>query len=370
MSFKKPNGVVSIPVVISVSLVSVFIIILPIDAGDSSCSLSGSFKENASDHVIVGYKTGRRGPKITKEVTRAVISWTPSDILVDTSCFDLEATELHIKRANRVGEWINSGVDAIFSVNVIKWEVDVKPCVKYGFAILVKVKDPEATLTLETTDNLGPASDDEINQSSYKPETPTNFTALNIKSESATLKWESSECATKYQIIWEEAAKEITQSSAFLETGGNKSETEISGLKPCTKYKAIICAIRGERYGEETSTAFTTMPELHAVSNLSVKIGERVTSLMVSWNTSDSIACIDEYKATACEVHNKDSCIGPKAIQETPLRAYFQEEIKGLRPCTNYTVTIQAQFSNRPLAYLNFPATTTGSEINCTIPGK
>ena len=167
---------------------------------------------------------------------------------------------------------------------------------------------------------LGPASDSDIEKFKYVPEPPTKFTALDIKSGSATLKWDTSGCAKQYLLVWEEEGEDINVSQNRKVLKGNESEYAISGLKPCINYDAIIIPIYGDEYGDETPIAFASVPYYDAASDLSVNVKKYKTSATISWNTSvaesgASIACIENYNVTVCEIKNNDKCIGPESIK-------------------------------------------------------
>ena len=127
MSFRKLYHVKNTPLVTLLTLISILIIFLPIQAEVSVCSL----KEGAGDKVIVEYKTKRKGLETIKLVTKGKITWKPSKSLENTSCLNKTATQLQV-RAVETSEWKTEVADKT-SGDEIKWVIDVKPCFVFRF---------------------------------------------------------------------------------------------------------------------------------------------------------------------------------------------------------------------------------------------
>ena len=70
-------------------------------------------------------------------------------------------------------DWQNTGATARLN----KWTVDIKPCLQYHFKIVLvslkgqTVKNPQ----LDLSQTLGPATQEQLKESKYLPEVPTDF---------------------------------------------------------------------------------------------------------------------------------------------------------------------------------------------------
>ena len=70
-------------------------------------------------------------------------------------------------------DWQNTGATARHS----KWTVNIKPCLQYHFKIVLvslkgqTVKNPQ----LDLSQTLGPATQEQLKESKYLPEVPTDF---------------------------------------------------------------------------------------------------------------------------------------------------------------------------------------------------
>ena len=106
----------------------------------------------------------------------------------------------------------------------------------------------------------------------------------------------------------------------------------------------------------------------NGVPDVKVFVEEYKTWATISWNTSvaesgASIACIENYNVTVCEIQNNDKCIGPESIKM--ILSQVKHNITGLTECTNYTLIIQPQFSNT-----TFQDKEVKFDTSCTPPGK
>ncbi len=71
-----------------------------------------------------------------------------------------------------------------------KWIVSgIKPCLEYQFQIKVEGAKPGVSEAMfELPQSLGPAAEEDIIDSGYKPEAPTDF-AVKAGANSATVSW-------------------------------------------------------------------------------------------------------------------------------------------------------------------------------------
>ena len=220
-----------------------------------------------------------------------------------------------------------------------KWIVDgIKPCLEYQFQIKVEGgKEGVSEAMFELPQSLGPASEDDIFESGYKPETPTDF-AVKAGANSATVSWTKSDCALNYDVGLSESGDMSKLKSENVPAGDTK--VNVGDLKPCTRYETTITAVLGDEFSEDLIHAFATKPRLDAVANLKPIFTTTLDSATITWDTWQSVSCIDDYQVTLCNKATKH-CNPPAVVTKTqglPTVTYTAED---LEPCTAYTFEIK-----------------------------
>lgn len=220
-----------------------------------------------------------------------------------------------------------------------KWIVEgIKPCLEYQFQIQVEGKGDkvsEAMFVLPTT--LGPATEEEIIDSDYKPEPPTNF-AAKVGANSASLTWSKSDCALSYDVGLIESGDASKLRSETVPSGETK--VNVGELKPCTRYETTITAILGDQYSDDLVQSFATKPRLDAVANLKPTFVTTLDSAVVTWETWQSVSCIDQYQVTLCTKVTKQ-CQAPFIVTKSQGMPTASFTATDLEPCTAYTFEIK-----------------------------
>lgn len=302
----------------------------------SECGVG--FKQGAEKFVQVQYSTKNRKGAAKQIVTEAEVLWQPQEMLEDPKCYDLTKTSLFYK-PQTTDSWEEVEEKQRPSGMFLKWKVDgLKPCLQYQFQIkVVGIKAGISEAMFELPQLLGPASEDEILESGFSPEAVTDF-GVKVGANSATITWSGSDCASNYEVSLadtSETAKSRTESVPSGETKLN-----IGDLKPCTRYEATINAVLGEEYSNDLTASFATKPRLDAASNLKPTFITTLDSVSVSWESWQSVSCIDSYQVTICHKESKQ-CQPPVTVSKTPNLPTISFSTTNLDSCTAYTFEIQ-----------------------------
>ena len=131
-------------------------------------------------------------------------------------------------------DWKNTAVSADNN----KWTVDIKPCMKYHFKIVVISHSDSSKDELELSKTVGPATDDQLRESRYLPEVPTDFGLESVNHSAANIKWKGADCTSEYFVTYK-----IQNADGKLQTwNGAETQTTVTGLKNCTEYDVTIAA--------------------------------------------------------------------------------------------------------------------------------
>ncbi len=168
-----------------------------------------------------------------------------------------------------------------------RWNVpNIKPCLKYQFRIqVVGAKEGVSEAFFELPDQLGPATEDEIEGSKFRPEIPDDFSAKPL-ANSASISWLGSDCANSYQVVLSEAGD---TSKSRTETVAD-TKLAVGDLKPCTRYETTINAVLYDEYSDDLTDFFITKPRLDAANNLKPVFTSSLDSVSVSWETWSSVS--------------------------------------------------------------------------------
>ena len=220
-----------------------------------------------------------------------------------------------------------------------KWiVVGLKPCLEYQFQIKVEGAKPGVSEAMfELPQSLGPASEDEIIDSGYKPEAATDF-AVKAGANSASVSWSKSDCALSYDVGFSESGDNSKLRSETV--AGSASSVNIGELKPCTRYETTITAVLGDEFSEDLVSSFATKPRLDAVANIKPTFLTTLDSAIITWETWQSVSCIDEYQVTLCTKATKQCqpTVTVNKAQGLPTVTFTAEN---LDPCTTYTFEIK-----------------------------
>ncbi len=194
----------------------------------------------------------------------------------------------------------------------------------------------EAMFELPKT--LGPATEEETVDSSFKPDAPENFGAK-VGANSASLTWSKSDCALSYEIGLIESGDTSKIRSETVPAGG-ESKINVGDLKPCTRYETTVSAILGDKYSEDLVSSFATKPRLDAVASLKPTFVTTLDTAVITWDTWQSVSCIDQYQVTICHKLTKQ-CQPPVTVTKTQGMPTVSFTANNLDACTAYTFEIK-----------------------------
>jgi hypothetical protein len=189
----------------------------------------------------------------------------------------------------------------------------------------------------ELPQTLGPATEEEIMESGYKPEAPTDF---NVKAgaNSATITWEKSDCALSYEVSFSESGEASKLRSETVPA--DEAKINVGDLKPCTRYETTVSAVIGDEYSDDLVQSFATKPRLDAASTLKPSFVTTLDTAVITWDTWQSVSCIDQYQVTLCNKATKE-CEAPVVITKSQGIPTISHTAGNLSPCTAYTVEIK-----------------------------
>ena len=99
-------------------------------------------------------------------------------MLTDVTCFDMERTQLLYKTSSGNGEWQTSEARMRSAGKASKWDLKgVKPCLQYEFAIKVTGYGGEEDTFFMNSQTVGPATEEQINNSGFVPDSPQGLRA-------------------------------------------------------------------------------------------------------------------------------------------------------------------------------------------------
>ena len=280
-------------------------------------------------------RSQRRGSK-----NKADIKWDyPSEILQDPTCYKLPASKLEMKEGNK--PWVTIQDRVKLEAKLLKWTVDVKPCLNYDFRIKLFTDDdrPQETTTIASLPAL---NGEEVLNSGYKPEPPADFKATKITESSTTLTWEKSDCARSYELNYgdQNSDEPITKQL------GDKSLATITGLQPCKTYVTHIYSALGEKYGE-IEKQFSTKPDLNIRDKFQLEAISTSDSVQLSWPSWKNVSCIQEYKIKTC-LTSTTCCIKEATVNKTVNPMMIFKET-GLKDKQSYTFRIKPIFKGLDL---------------------
>uniref|UniRef100_A0A0K2T470 Fibronectinlike [Oryzias latipes] n=1 Tax=Lepeophtheirus salmonis TaxID=72036 RepID=A0A0K2T470_LEPSM len=325
-------------------LIPIFLLISFVQANDEECK---GFLQGSEEHVKVSYKETFRGGEVVETVSVGEVYWAPYDMLGTSSCYDPATANLMYKPIN-TDNWKSTLAKQEASGPFSKWSIeDIKPCLEYEFQIQVSGEEEEAIFQVPF--KLGPADMENIKQSDFVPDIPTDMEA-DVGANSASLSWKESDCAEAYEMNYIESGNKKGHVTLAIQDG--QTEIMLNDLKPCTSYDISLYAILGDKYGEEKSYKIATKPRLDAVSDLEPEITTSMDSMSLRWAAWENVVCINEYEITICSAATGE-CRDTETITKQEGLPDVTYQALDLTPCSEYTVEIH------PL----FPETTVESKI-------
>lgn len=280
-------------------------------------------------------RSQRRGLK-----NRAEIKWDyPIQIMEDPTCYNLSASKLEMKEGNK--PWVTTEDRVKFEVKLLKWKVDVKPCIKYDFRIKLFTDDnkPQETTTITSLPAL---NNEQSLNSGYRPQPPGGVTATNITENSITLTWIKSECAKSYELSY----GDLSSNQTIEKQLGDKTFATITGLRPCTTYVVQIYSTLGDKYGE-FEKEFSTKPNLNISDTFEVEASSTSHSVQLSWPPWLNVFCIQEYKIKTC-VASTTCCIKEATVSKT-INTMIDFNETGLKDKQAYIFRIKPIFGDLDL---------------------
>ena len=328
----------------NLSLIASLLTLAVVSRSASAQNCEG-FRQGAEEHASVRYREQNRRGVITKDVRYAEVSWTPQLMLCDISAHELDQSVL-LYRTDNTKQFMPINVAMRPDGQGSKWLFEVKPCLEYTFAIQVQ-GEKEARLELSTS-NLGPATEEEISNSNFVPDSPTGFQKT-VAAMSATLSWDESACAGAYSITYKEIGADDSDSKYVdLDTATN---AEIKGLKPCTKYEVILSAYLNSQASvpAETGDTFSTKPRLDAAANMKTEVIKTTMDSAVVNLEVWSVPCIQEYQVTICP--QDEDCREPESltVDSSSGVSTILYKAENLIPCTDYSLQIQPLYPGTEL---------------------
>lgn len=248
-------------------------------------------------------------------------------------------------------------------LDVFRWNVpNIKPCLKYQFRIqLVGAKDGVPEAFFDLPEQLGPAAEDEIEASKFKPEIPDDFSARPL-ANSASITWSGSDCANSYQVVLSEAGD---TSKSRTETVSDTKLT-VGDLKPCTRYETMINAVLHDEYSDDLADSFVTKPRLDAANNLKPVFATSLNSVSISWETWNSVSCINDYHVTVCHKQTRD-CFPTQTVSKSLSLPTVSFNIDNLEPCTAYTLEVLPIFPDTKIEKKVFDFKTDSPEASSLV---
>ena len=263
------------------------------------------------------------------------VTWQPANMLTEVDCFDMERTQLLYKTSSGDGEWKTSEATMRSAGRASKWVLkEVKPCLQYEFAIKVNGKGGEESTFFMNSQTVGPATEEQINNSGFVPDQPQGLRAV-VGSTEATLSWDKSDCASSYEISNMEVN---SQNTSFKSSETNS--VQLDGLQHCSNYEVAVSAVLNGEYSDDLVDNFQTKPRTDAASHLEVLLEPTMDSASVRWDTWKVASCINEYEVTA-EAVSAGEAKQTEVVKKTSGLSFVSHVVSGLESCTDYNLKIQ-----------------------------
>jgi len=279
------------------------------------------FLDNAVDKVEAGFKT--RGRRVVHDTI--TVRYSPALLVKDEG--DISQTVVEIKSED--GDWVQPNNPPTKRMGQLRAKFsNVIPCKSHELRIIVTSKDgEEAILPLPMT--VGPASAEEIEESSFSPAAPTN---VDVRTEGGQLlvSWDASECATTYGVFAsgsQEISKTTGDSSIALDVGS------------CESYEVSVIAAIGDKESEEVIVNAKTVPSEGAAEKLMIDYDADVNSITATWDGWTALPCVAMYSAQLCS--EDGVCREPTEVPRSSGAGKASEfTATDLEECSTYTLRV------------------------------
>lgn len=284
---------------------------------------------SASQFFSAQFETGRRGE--IKSLDKIEVSAYFNNI-VDNAC--AENLELMMLLPDETWKTVdvtkqNKRDRTKKRESYFLWKVSsMIPCRTNKFRLVIGKEFIETELA---SASLGDMEDLEYNPG--KPE--------NIKYGNNELTWNDVECATSYKIdiINYGTGDEVKKESV------NENAISLDDLEHCEEFEYLIFPYVGEfeSIDDEENGEFTKEPNLDALYDLEIRVEALKETVLISWEMSKEISCVDKYSVEVCDVNDDATKCETGIVYDTlEDSSMFNVPISGLKQATRYQVALTA----------------------------
>jgi hypothetical protein len=197
-----------------------------------------------SEYLDVGYTQRRLGEKVTE------LSLTLS--YADLPGLDLGAVRLELRPDG--GCWTRVEQNPVRrGKDKQMWRVRIVPCKRYS--VRVGVQGDGCVEYYQHPTQVGPASAEDIAQSSFRPSPPSSIATASLSSESVLVRWSPSVCAESYSVWYE--SHDGAHSGNISVTAEHK-EVTLTELQSCGDYTVYVSSVLGEEFSDDADAEFAT----------------------------------------------------------------------------------------------------------------
>lgn len=292
------------------------------------------FHGDARDKVTAGFKKrGRQGTDYTK----ITVDWSLVDLVENIADLDTSKSRVEVKAGD--GDWVRE--NGVMKRGTFKATVrQVAPCKSHEVRFVVVSKEGEEA-TSPFTVTVDPATPEQIEESRFTPEAPTNLVARSLEGNKVEISWDASECATHYEIFGSAGA-----SSAI--SGSTEGETSIVlDAESCEQYEIAVTAYTGQEASDDATTDLITSPSEGAAEKLEISVESEVYTAKASWNGWE-LSCVADYAVQLCK---DGACEESVAVKRDSYggESVFAPETQ-LEECSEYTLKVKPIFEGLDLS--------------------
>jgi len=200
-----------------------------------------------TDYLSVGYSRGRSGDRVTE--LSLVLSHEDMRTGTNTS---VESVGVEVRTGE--GCWtrvednpVRRGRDKVM------WRVKIVPCNIYHVRLVV-----EHDSCVEYHDHptqVGPADNDAIHRSHYRPVMPHDIMTHRVSHDSVKVTWDQSSCAEYYTVLYE---SHDNKDSGNTSLSMDQTSVILTDLLNNTVYTVYVTAVMGEEFSDEAEADFAT----------------------------------------------------------------------------------------------------------------
>jgi len=317
-------------------------------------------KDNGADFVDAGFKRATRRGGPTVDLTKIEVKWQPFAMIEDKASVDMNNMKVGLKTAD--GEWeVQTAKISKRGGGKFRMVIDdILPCKDHYVQFIFSNPEGEETV-YEYPNVISAASKDELATSSdFTPETPASVAASAVN-ENIEISWEPVECATSYEITYKKILDD--ESSIMTVTTETNSVILSDGIDTCSEYEVFVSAVTGEAYSDSDSIDIFTPPAGDAASRLTPSINAGTSSVDISWEGWEKLACVKEYEVKICEEDGE--CFETEIVKrEFSLPNIVYAPTLELNKCSGYDFFLKPLFDNNELEEVNFPFKTLSPKVD------